>query len=380
MTKTKNNFNLKSSKYLFGFSLISEISPNRFKKICKSFETIEEAWKSPKVKLMKIFGDKTGEKIHRKINNVNLEKELEILNKEKIKIITPKFYFKDFSGINSDLFPERLSHINSSPFVLFAKGNLKILNQNQIGIIGTRRPTHYGKQVLEKLGPKIALSGLIITSGMAIGIDTLAHGIALENKQPTIAVLGSGLSEKILQKSFNYTLSKEIIEKNGLLISEYPPLFSASKFTFPARNRIISGISLGILIVEAAERSGTLITARYALEQNREIFAIPGNIFSLQSVGTNKLIKQGAEPVTSSEDIFRSLNLKDFSTAKKINAKPEFEDDLEELIYNKLSLEPEPIDKLILKCNLDISSISIKLSIMELKGIIKNVGGGYIKN
>jgi len=373
--------NFEKSKYLFGFSLIPEIGPARFKKISDNFSSIESAWNSSTAKLERLFGTKISKKIIAYRNKINLEKEFEILKNESILIISPKFLFEDFIGINYQYFPKKLHEIHSSPFVLFSRGNLSLLPKNQLAIVGSRRPTHYGKQIIEKLGPEIAASGLIITSGLAMGIDTLAHRASLDNNQPTIAILGSGLGQKILRKSFSWKLGEEIIEKNGLLISEYPPNSEASKFTFPARNRIISGLSLGVLVIEAAERSGTLITAHYALEQNREVLAIPGNIFSKQSVGTNKLIKQGAEPITSANDLFKSLDWKiTQSNPLKKSSEIFFEDEIEKLIYAKLSFDPKPLDKLTRLCKLDISSISIKLSMLELRGIVKNIRGGYIKN
>lgn len=371
-----------NSKYLLGFAQIPEIGPVRFEKISKNFNYLEKAWQADLSQLQKILGTKTGEKIYQKIQSINLEKELEALEKEKIEIITPPFKFKDFKGINSEYFPKNLLEINSCPSILFARGNLEILKQKQLAVIGSRRPTYYGKQIIEKILPEVCSSGLIITSGMAMGIDSLAHRQALDNEKPTIAVLGSGLGENVFKKAFNYRLGQEIISKNGLLISEYPPDYQANKFTFPARNRIISGLSLGVLVIEAAEKSGTLITANYALDQNREIMAVPGNIFSQQSLGTNKLIKQGAELITSAKDVFKVLDWK-ISSNQKLNQKiekVELQDEIEKIIYNKISFDPQSLDQLVLKTKLDISSISVKLSIMEIRGLVKNTGGGYIRN
>jgi DNA processing protein len=369
-------------KYLLGFTLIPEMGPARFEKISKNFSYIQQAWQADIGKFQKILGNKTGEKIYQKIQKIDLEKELEALAKEKIEIITPYFKFKDFKGINFEYFPKNLTEINACPFSLFARGNLEILKQKQLAVIGSRRPTYYGKQIIEKILPEICSSGLIITSGMAMGVDSLAHRQALDNEKPTIAVLGSGLGENVLRKAFNYRLGQEIISKNGLLVSEYPPDYQANKFTFPARNRIISGLSLGVLVIEAAEKSGTLITANYALDQNREIMAVPGNIFSQQSLGTNKLIKQGAELITSANDVFKVLDWK-ISSNQKSNQeteKIELQDEIEKVIYNKLSFDPQSLDQLVLKTKLDISSISVKLSIMEIKGLVKNTGRGYIRN
>lgn len=369
-------------KYLLSFAQIPEIGPARFEKISKNFDYIQEAWQANIGKFQKILGNKTGEKIYQKIQTVNPEKELETLEKEEIEIITPSFNFKDFKGFNSEYFPKNLLEISACPFVLFVKGNLEIIKEKQLAVIGSRRPTYYGKQIVEKILPEICSSGLVITSGMAMGVDSLAHRQALDNEKPTVAVLGSGLGENVLRKAFNYRLGQEIIFKNGLLISEYPPSFQANKFTFPARNRIISGLSLGVLVIEAAEKSGTLITANYALEQNREIMAIPGNIFSQQSLGTNKLIKQGAELVTSANDVFKVLDWKISNNQKsnQENGKIEFQDEIEKVIYSKLSFDPQSLDQLVLKTKLDISSISVKLSIMEIRGLVKNTGGGYIRN
>jgi DNA processing protein len=358
------------------------MGPARFEKISKNFSYIQQAWQADIGKFQKILGNKTGEKIYQKIQKIDLEKELEALAKEKIEIITPYFKFKDFKGINFEYFPKNLTEINACPFSLFARGNLEILKQKQLAVIGSRRPTYYGKQIIEKILPEICSSGLIITSGMAMGVDSLAHRQALDNEKPTIAVLGSGLGENVLRKAFNYRLGQEIISKNGLLVSEYPPDYQANKFTFPARNRIISGLSLGVLVIEAAEKSGTLITANYALDQNREIMAVPGNIFSQQSLGTNKLIKQGAELITSANDVFKVLDWK-ISSNQKSNQeteKIELQDEIEKVIYNKLSFDPQSLDQLVLKTKLDISSISVKLSIMEIKGLVKNTGRGYIRN
>lgn len=377
-------------KYLLGFALIPKIGPARFKKIKKHFPNLEEAWQSNLSGFVNAGIDKkTAEKIVATKNKINLEQALEQIEKEGIKIIpNPEYHPKhsksgeipDQVQDDSDLYPKQLAETKSAPFVLFCKGNTELLNKKQLAVVGTRKPTVYGKQIVEKIIPQICNAGLVITSGLAMGIDSLAHKTALENNSPTIAVLGSGLGDEIVERSFFRNLAQEMLDKNNLIISEYPPNFQANKFTFPARNRIISGLSLGILVVEAGERSGTLITSKYALDQNRDIFAVPGNIFSSQSVGTNKLLKQGAALITSSDDILEAFN---FITSPSIQNKKEikFEDDLEEKIYNKLSFEPLYIDKIASLCKLDSSVVSAKLSLMELKGIVRDVEGGrFIKN
>jgi DNA processing protein len=380
------------NKYIFGFSLIEKIGPARFKKIKKHFPNLEKAWQSDLTGFIDAGIDKkTAEKIITTKSKINLEQALEQIERENIKIICHPEFSSGYNKIlkqaqndketeSSNLYPKQLAETKSAPFVLFCKGNTELLNKKQLAVVGTRKPTVYGKQIIEKIIPQICNAGLVITSGLAMGIDSLAHKTALENNSPTIAVLGSGLGDEIIKRSFFRNLAQEMLDKDNLIISEYPPNFQANKFTFPARNRIISGLSLGILVIEAGERSGTLITSRYALDQNREIFAVPGNIFSSQSVGTNKLLKQGAALITSSDDILEAFN---FITSPSIQNKKEikFEDDLEEKIYNKLSFEPLYIDKIALLCKLDSSVVSAKLSLMELKGTARNVEGGrFIKN
>lgn len=268
-------------KYLLAFSMVPEIGPRKFERLEEYFETLEEAWRASEEELMNAgLSQKDIDSLSRTKNGSGLKRSLEQLEKENIVPISRKMNFKDFSGINEDLFPENLKQIPDRPFLIFCKGEAGLLKKHQLAVVGSRKPTSYGKMIMDKVVSRICLSGIAITSGMALGTDALAHKAALENQCPTIAVLGNGLSEKVLARAVNFGLSKEIVNKNGLLVSEYPPFSQANKSTFPARNRIISGLSMGVLITEAGFGSGTLITARHALDQNREIFAVPGNIFS----------------------------------------------------------------------------------------------------
>lgn len=358
-------------KFYFAFSLIPEIGPATFSKIKNHFKNLENAWNSNSTKDFVAAGisQKAAEKIITKKSKINPNLEFENHQKQNIEIITKE----------SKEYPELLKEIRSSPFVLFCRGNIDLLHEKQIAIVGSRNHTNYAKQVVEKIIPDLGRAGLAITSGLAQGVDSLSHAQALENEIPAIAVLGSGIDEKTVKGSFTYGLLRQILKNDGLVISEYPIGFSANKFTFPARNRIISGLCLGTLVIEAAEKSGSLITAKYALEQNREVFAVPGNIFSPVSVGTNNLIKEGAKPVTSAKDIFLALNFQADLPTK--NDLPEFRDGIEEKIYKMLSFEPMHIDKIAKKANLNSATTSKKLSIMELSGIVKNVGGGmFIRN
>lgn len=211
-------------------------------------------------------------------------------------------------SIKDKIYPKILKAIPTAPKVLFYKGEIKP-DEICLAIVGARSCTPYGKQAALEMSASLAEAGLTIVSGLAQGIDTCAHLAAVRNNKRTIAVLGTGLDEKSIYPKENIQLARKIIEKGGCLISEYPAGTKAAQFTFPRRNRIISGLSIGVLVVEAKERSGSLITANYAFLQKRKIFAIPGPIYSPISKGTNRLIKQGARLVDEVDDILKELNL-----------------------------------------------------------------------
>ena len=215
-------------------------------------------------------------------------------------------------NIENQEYPEQLRYIYDPPIKLYVLGNKQILKQKGIAIVGSRKATEYGKKVALQLAEELCESGINIISGLAIGIDTYSHLGALQaiekccsNKGKTIAVLGSGLDEIYPQE--NIKLAKQIIYSGGCIVSEYPIGTKPEKLNFPQRNRIISGLSNGVVIVEASEKSGSLITAEFALEQGREVFAIPGNILNSNSAGTNNLIKQGAKLVTSYREVLEDV-------------------------------------------------------------------------
>ncbi|MFZ5559523.1 MAG: DNA-processing protein DprA [Patescibacteria group bacterium] len=268
-------------------------------------------------------------------------------------------------------YPSILKQIHDPPKELYIKG--EIINQDKVAVavVGTRKYTQYGKQVTFDIAGKLAKLGITIVSGLAKGIDTFAHQAALENGGRTIAVLGSGLDKKSFYPSSNYHLSEKI-SQHGAVISEYPPGTWGTQFTFPQRNRIISGLSLGVVVVEAPEESGALITAALALDQNREVFAIPGSIYEKNSYGTNQLIKMGAKLVTDVEDILEELNLSHLLTTKKKRIKPENKE--EEIIISILSAQPTHIDEIIKKSGLPASIVNSTLVILELKKAVRNLG------
>lgn len=266
-------------------------------------------------------------------------------------------------------YPNKLLEIKEYPKELYVIGNEKLLCKKAIGIVGARESTGYGEKCARIFAREISKANICIVSGMAIGIDTAAHEGAIREKGSTIAVLGCGFN-KIYPKE-NIDLFNDILKKGGCIISEYSPNTEANLSTFPKRNRIISGLSNGILVVEAMHRSGSLITAKYAKEQNKKIFCIPGNIDIKTSVGTNRLIQNGAKLVTTPRNILEELEDK----VKEKRIEKEYQE-----IYNYLTDIPININVIAKNCNLNISELTQKLLIMEIKGYAKSMPGNeYVR-
>jgi len=286
-------------------------------------------------------------------------------------------------NINDENYPKLLKEIKDAPEVIYYRG--KILpsalgqnfdvgkNENCLAIVGTRMYSSYGKQIALEIAEDLAEAGLTIVSGLAPGIDTFAHQAVVENKKRTIAVLGTGLDEESIYPKSNLKLAQKILENGGCLISEYPPGTPGSKFTFPTRNRIISGLSLGVLVVEAKQKSGALITAHHAFYQNRKVFAVPGPIHSSNSKGCHFLIKQGAKLVENANDILKELNLP--LPTPGIGYSVTGETPEENLILIALKEEALDIDKIIEKTKLSAAKVASTLAILEIKGKVRNLGG-----
>jgi len=273
-------------------------------------------------------------------------------------------------NIENENYPCRLKETKDAPKVLYCRGKLKP-EENCFAIVGTRRYSSYGKQMALEIAGDLIEAGLIIVSGLAPGIDTFSHQAAVERNRRTIAVLGTGLDERTIYPQSNLKLSQKILETGGCLISEYPAGTPGSQFSFPQRNRIISGLSLGVLVVEAKEKSGALITAEWAKKQGRKIFAVPGPIHSSNSKGPHKLIKQGAKLVENANDILKELNLPPASTKTVLVGNGSEE---ENLILKILKEEALYIDKIIEKTKLPASTIASTLAVLEIKGKVRNLG------
>lgn len=288
-------------------------------------------------------------------------------------------------------YPPLLREISAAPFIIYYKGSLTTLfgqNKNRLAVVGPREPSAYAEKVINNFLPALIDKKIEIVSGLAIGVDALAHEATLNNRGVTIAVLGSGLDKNNFYPTSNKNLGERIIKNGGVIISEFPPRTPPLKQNFPQRNRIISGLAQATLVIEAKNKSGSLITADYALDQNREVLAIPGNIFSEYSIGTNNLIQLGAKTIAKPEDIMEIFKINRPASTEKKRIKTKeiiFENEVEKIIYeilNKAQARAEKIttDEIIKLTKLDTSVINSTLSILELRGIAKSDGISYYIN
>jgi DNA processing protein len=357
-------------KYLNALFTIEGVGNQSLTTLMNYFGTAEKIWQASTQEIIQAgIPERLAKTIIEKRNSLDPDAQWKILDRERIAIIT----------IEDENYPKLLREIPAPPYLLYAKGNLDCLNLPMLSIVGSRKFTPYGEQTTFAFAKELAQAGLCIVSGLALGIDAIAHRGALTAGGATIAVLGDSLDDINIYPRNNYGLAEEIIASGGLLLSEFPVPTPAHPGTFPARNRIVAGLSYGTLITEAAEKSGSLITANLALDFNREVFAVPGNVFSPQSEGTNNLIKKGAKMVTSIKSILEELRLEEQvpNKAKPIPFELEKE---EELIVNLLSPEPTHIDIIIKLSKLETSSVISNLAILEIKGVVKNIGGqNYIR-
>lgn len=360
--------------YYLVFSYFYGIGPMRFSSLIKHFSNAKEAYEAKEQELSRIIGRNLAEKFVKFRNTFDPVKKLEEMRRKEISVVT----------ISSSAYPKALKEIPDPPICLYAKGSIKLFcdsaaessNNGPIlfAIVGTRTPTLYGQQIARKFASELTEAGFIIVSGMALGIDSIAHRVALSEGGITIAVLGCGVD--VIYPAANRNLYYKIIEKGGLIISEFPPGQFIEKGLFVARNRIISGLSKGVLIVEGLKDSGALITARHAAEQGKEVFAPPGPITSPLSQAPHLLLKQGAKLVTSVEDIYEELGLQ--LVPKK---KQEIElqlNEVEKTIFRALQKEPLLVDEIAAQLNNPVSQILDAISILEIKGVVeKNSEGKY---
>ena len=309
----------------------------------------------------KLLNILTTDEYHKLLENYDkriLDSSIENMQKNGIEIVT----------IFSDNYPEKLRDLPDRPLILYAKGDLSLVNKKSVAIVGTRMPSNYGRVITERFTEKLAQSGLVVVSGLCYGIDEIAHKKTLAVGGKTIAVIGSGFSN--IYPASNTSLAQEIA-KRGLILSEYPPSFKPKRYTFPRRNRIVAGLSDGVLIVEAGIKSGTIHTKEYALEYGKDIFAVPGNITSPKSELTNDLIKTGqAECVLSADEIIDFYGLK--KSAKQQAITLSFD---EKAIVDALSDGEKDFDFLSRKTKIPVNILNSCLATMEIRGLIRKLPG-----
>lgn len=356
--------------YYLGFSFFLGIGPVRFLALMKKFSSVKEAYFANNDQLAAILGENLTERFIKFRNNFNPEKELEKLMKKKISIIP----------LGSLLYPKLLSSISDPPICLYIKGDLNLFREaeekkkNFFAIVGTRKPTSYGQEIGRYFSFQLASAGFVIVSGMAMGIDAIAHQQALKAGEKTVAVLGCGVD--IIYPKINERLYDEIVDGGGMVVSEFPPGHLVKKGLFVARNRLISGLSKGVLVVEGQADSGALITARYAADQGREVYAPPAPLTSSMAQAPLILLKQGAKLVTSPQDILEDMGLT-FKSKKEKKVEGELTS-FEKEIYQALESEGKTADDLALELSKDLTTILNQLSLMEIKAIVsKKEDGKY---
>lgn len=355
----------KELAYWVAASAIPGIGTVTFTYLLKKFKTLKKFWEAP----------------DREIEKLRLDGKTRVSIVDFRRRVDPKVYLEKVysygihvvSSVDRD-FPANLRTIGGCPPVLYWRGTLDPKDDLAVAVVGSRGASIYGRQVTEKLTFDLAENGLTIVSGLARGIDSIAHKTALEAEGRTIAVLGSGLDQ--IYPPENRKLAEEIV-KNGALLTEFPLEFPALPNNFTARNRLISGLSIGVLVTEAAVDSGSLITAGYAAEQGREVFAVPGPITSKNSEGVNKLIKEGVHPVTEVEDVLEVLDIKRKREQLPVTRDQEqVKDKQQARILEVLDGEAKHIDIIAREVGVAIEKVASTLTIMELSGFVKNYGAG----
>lgn len=349
-------------RYWIALNCTPGIGPVKIERLLKHFGDLEAAWQATPLQLAQAGLDRRSlTSLQHNREQLDLPALLAKIEKQNIRVLT----WAD------DDYPERLRHIAQSPPVLYLRGELHPGDQWAVAVVGTRKPSHYGREVARRIAETLAAAGVTVVSGLARGIDALAHKGALEMGGRTLAVLGSGVDH--IYPAEHKGLADKIIAA-GALVSDYAPGTRPEAGNFPARNRLISALSQATVIVEAGARSGALITAEFAAEQGREVYAVPGSILSQQSIGPNRLIADGARPLLSAEALLEDLNLNvraAQSSARAILAV----DPAEQLLLDVLSSDPVHVDELSRQTGMQIAQVSSLLAMLELKGLIRQTGG-----
>jgi len=343
------------------------ILPNRkrYDMLVETFGSLDVATEHMTSDMLRELGcrQETILEIFRRKEDFNSKKYEAELRRRNISLIS----------IEDDLYPGELKTIEDAPVFMSYHGDMSILNQPLLALVGTRNMSPYGKRVVGSFVPDLVRSGVVTVSGLALGIDAEVAWQTMAAGGRTVAVLGGGLNA--IHPKTNELLADEIVKRGGLLISEFPLHMTPERFTFPSRNRIIAGLTLGTVVLEAAEKSGAIITAELALDYNRGVFAVPGSVFDPNCAGCHALIAKGeAKLVSSADDILLEVGIMASNRAEPISFIPNSSE--EEVIWKTLTTMPLAMDTLVERSGLCVSAVSTALTVMELQGAAKNVGGG----
>lgn len=358
----RKGLNVNNQTAWIGFNIVKGVGPAKVRRLLDHFGDLASAWDASGDELMAAGLDRrSAENVLTARQTVDLERVLARVEQLGLTVVT----------WDSPNYPANLLTIAQPPPVLYIKGTLTPADEWAVGMVGTRRATAYGREVARELASQLAANGVTVVSGLARGIDSVAHKAALDAGGRTIAVLGCGLDH--VYPAENRALA-EAIARSGAVVSDYALGTPPDAVNFPPRNRIISGLSKGVVVVESPEGGGALITSDFAAEQGRDVFAVPGSILAAASRGTNKLIQQGAKPVLSASDILEELNLTLVTEHKQARlALPA--NDTEQRLLACLSDDPLHVDEIGAQVAMPISHITGTLALMELKGMVRQVGG-----
>ena len=347
-----------NTRYYLGFNYVNGIGPVRLDRLIKQCGSIEAAWHASATELMAIgLEPKLIEALVETRRTLDLDREMERLQRAGVALIDRE----------NPAYPAALRHIPSPPPLLYVRGALSDVDSWSVAVVGTRQPTSYGREATRRLTTRLVEAGVTIISGLALGIDSIAHTTALDAGGRTLAVLPCGID--LVYPERHDTLARRIAD-HGALISEFPPGTRPTPQLFPVRNRLISGLARGVLVVEAGIKSGALITVDYALEQGRDVFAVPGPIFSPRSEGTNHLIRNGAGLVTCAGDILEALNMSTAASQQEVRAALP-DDPVEAAVLALVGYEPLHIDDLQRRTSMPVHEVSATLTVLELKGFVR---------
>ena len=350
--------------FLVALSQVTHIGPVRLGRLRDRFGSLNLAWHAEKRDLLEVLDERTCQAVLAARSSIDPMRVIDRIADSGVQVVT----------VLDDVYPRILREIPGPPPVMYFRGSLPVHDEPTIAMVGTRRSTSYGREATIRIARDLAAAGVTIVSGLARGIDGFAHQAALDAGGRTIAVMASGVD--VIYPPEHRQLANRIAE-SGALLSDYPPGTKPDAPNFPARNRIISGLSLATIVVEAPTRSGALITVGFAADQGRDVYAVPGSILSSASEGTNKLLRQGATPLTSASDLLDDLKL---SPALPVDepaqtAFPMTDD--ERAIYALVTSEPQHIDELAYSAGVTISQASAFMTMLELKGLVSNAGAQH---